>query len=48
MLPFAPDWRWLMGREDSRLYPSPSLFRKPAAGDRDGVNTTVREALALV
>ena len=32
MLPFAPDWRWLTSREDSPWYPSPRLFRRPAAG----------------
>lgn len=30
MLPYAPDWRWLAGREDSPWYPSLRLFR-PAA-----------------
>ena len=27
MIPFAPDWRWLAGREDSPWYPSLRLFR---------------------
>src|SRR5205823_3919467 len=26
MLPFAPDWRWLIGRDDSPWYPSMRLF----------------------
>ncbi len=29
MLPFAPDWRWLMGRMDSPWYPSLRLYRQP-------------------
>lgn len=29
MLPHAPDWRWLLEREDSPWYPSMKLFRQP-------------------
>jgi hypothetical protein len=32
-LPFAPDWRWLLGRADSPWYASARLFRQPRAGD---------------
>jgi tetratricopeptide (TPR) repeat protein len=32
-LPFAPDWRWLLAREDSVWYPTMRLFRQPAVGD---------------
>jgi hypothetical protein len=28
MLPFAPDWRWLLDRNDSPWYPSMHLFRQ--------------------
>ncbi len=36
-LPFAPDWRWLLKREDSPWYPSMRLFRQPHLGDWDDV-----------
>lgn len=33
MLPFAPDWRWLLDRKDSPWYPAARLFRQVADGD---------------
>jgi tetratricopeptide (TPR) repeat protein len=37
MLPFDPDWRWLLNREDSPWYPSIKLYRQTAPGDWRGV-----------
>ena len=37
LLPFAADWRWLLGREDSPWYPTMRLFRQKEPGDWDGV-----------
>jgi tetratricopeptide (TPR) repeat protein len=46
LLPFCPDWRWLLGRDDSPWYPTARLYRQPAAGDWDSVTARVREDLA--
>jgi len=46
LLPFNPDFRWLLGREDSPWYPTARLFRQPTAGDWPSVVARVREALA--
>jgi hypothetical protein len=45
LLPFAPDWRWMLAREDSPWYPSLRLFRQNQTGDWSGVLTAVMNAL---
>lgn len=32
LLPFAPDWRWMLGRTDSPWYPTMRLFRQRSRG----------------
>ena len=46
LLPFNPDWRWLLEREDSAWYPTARLFRQPAIGEWASVIERVREELA--
>jgi len=44
-LPFAPEWRWLLDRDDSPWCPTMRLFRQPAPGDWTGVVQTTCEEL---
>jgi hypothetical protein len=45
-LPYSPDWRWLLDRDDSPWYPTMRLFRQTAARDWAGVVDRVRAVLA--
>jgi ADP-heptose:LPS heptosyltransferase len=45
LLPFAPDFRWLLEREDSPWYPTARLFRQPRFGDWDSVLARVCEEI---
>src|SRR6266513_2126419 len=46
LLPFAPDWRWMVDREDSPWYPTARLFRQPKIGDWDSVIHKGRQELS--
>ncbi len=46
LLPYAPDWRWLLGRDDTPWYPTMRLFRQETAGDWRSVIERVRDELA--
>jgi tetratricopeptide (TPR) repeat protein len=37
LLPYVPEWRWLLDRDDSPWYPTMRLFRQDQAGDWLGV-----------
>ena len=45
LLPFSPDWRWLLERVDSPWYPTMRLFRQPTFGDWDAVLKQIVEFL---
>src|SRR5262249_35446169 len=45
LLPFAPDWRWQLGRNDSPWYPTARLFRQPRARDWSSVVTRLAAEL---
>ncbi len=47
MLAFNPDWRWLLGRDDSPWYPTARLFRQPEPGDWKAVVRAVVDAFHL-
>jgi tetratricopeptide (TPR) repeat protein len=46
LLPFVPDWRWLLDRDDSPWYPTVQLFRQRTLGDWPGVVARVADRLA--
>jgi ADP-heptose:LPS heptosyltransferase len=48
LLPFVPDWRWMLEREDSPWYPSMKLYRQPSSGDWDSVLERVRADLTIL
>jgi tetratricopeptide (TPR) repeat protein len=49
-LPYVPEWRWLLNREDSPWYPTMRLFRQPALHDWEGtfdaISRSLRELIA--
>jgi tetratricopeptide (TPR) repeat protein len=45
LLPFRPDWRWLLGRGDSPWYRSVKLYRQHEIGDWSAVLQRMRDDL---
>jgi hypothetical protein len=45
LLPYTPDYRWLLDRDDSPWYPTVRLFRQTESRDYAGVLDRVREEL---
>ena len=48
LLPFAPDWRWMLDREDSPWYPTMRLFRQARPGDWIDVMERVEAELGTI
>ena len=47
LVPFLPDWRWLLERSDNPWYPTARLFRQTSSRDWHQVVVRVREALSI-
>lgn len=45
LLPFVPDWRWMLNRDDSPWYPTMKLFRQPSPGDWQSVIKSIKKTL---
>lgn len=45
LLPYIPDWRWMLDREDTPWYPSMRLFRQNETRDWSGGGSQVRSEL---
>lgn len=45
MLPYTPDWRWMLGRSDSPWYPTLRLFRQDEQRNYASVIANLRAAL---
>ena len=45
LLAFAPDWRWLLNRNDSPWYPSVKLYRQEEINNWDGILGQVKKDL---
>lgn len=48
MLPYVPDFRWLLDRDDSPWYPSVKLFRQSSPGDWDGVINKIEAEISYL
>jgi Flp pilus assembly protein TadD len=46
LLPFVPDWRWMLERETTPWYPTMRLWRQPTFGDWTSVVDRLRAALS--
>jgi hypothetical protein len=45
LIPFVPDWRWMLDRDDTPWYPTMRLFRQQQPGNWPELFAKVRAAL---
>ena len=45
LLPFVPDWRYLLDRKDSPWYPTMKLLRQPSPGEWESVFREVKKSI---
>jgi len=45
LLPYVPDWRWLVGRDDSPWYPTARLFRQTETREYGSVANRMKTEL---
>ena len=48
LIPFEPEWRWMLDRKDSPWYPTMRLFRQKKRGDWDELFARVAEQLQIL
>ena len=48
LLPFSPDWRWMLNRDDSPWYPTMRLFRQTQRGNWDSVINHIAVELEML
>jgi len=48
LLPFSPDWRWMLDRDDTPWYPRTRLYRQQVAGDWAAVIENLRRDLQRI
>ncbi len=48
LLPMFPDWRWMLGRDDTPWYPTMKLYRQTRPYDYDGVFERINNDLDLL
>ena len=48
LLPYVPDYRWLLDRDDSPWYPTVRLFRQTETREYEGVIERLRAELSAV
>jgi len=48
LLPFAPEWRWMLNRQDSPWYPTMKLFRQKKWGQWESVFQDVADELRIM